>query len=26
MDLKGVSEPYIFILERDGDSELKQDF
>ena len=26
MDLKGVAEPYIFILERDGDSELKQKF
>jgi hypothetical protein len=26
MDLKGVTEPYIFILERDGDSDLKQDF
>jgi hypothetical protein len=26
MDLKGVSEPFIFILERDGDSDLKQNF
>jgi hypothetical protein len=26
MDLKGVPEPYIFILERDGDSDLKQNF
>ncbi len=26
MDLKGVPDPYIFILERDGDSDLKQNF
>ena len=26
MDLKGVADPYIFILERDGDSDLKQNF
>ncbi len=26
MDLKGVDEPYIFILERDDDSDLKQNF
>lgn len=26
MDLKGVPEPYIFILERDGDRDLKQNF
>ena len=26
MDLKGVAEPYIFILERDDDSDLKQNF
>jgi hypothetical protein len=26
MDLKGVPEPYIFILERDDDSDLKQNF
>ena len=26
MDLKGVPEPYVFILERDGDRDLKQNF
>ncbi len=26
MDLKGVQEPYIFILERDGDSDINQNF
>lgn len=26
MDLKGIPEPYIFILERDDDADLKQNF
>ena len=26
MDLKGLPEPYIFILERDGESDIKQNF